>query len=332
MNFACPNHSDRSCHVVSTTSFLSQLTPQCHDVIRQPPVAKNGKSLDVVSSRARRNAAMCASKVGKRMFGCPLCRYATDRKNNLKRHLSTMHRECATESLAISTRQHLDCCRLPFRNKVDLRNNGVGGRQGGEDEGYTCDKCDRKELYKRHLAADDEPGYHVKLQSETHPLQLRKHLVSDCSDVMAAERILQNGAAGHCGQTRGCFDNLLEKILMYAGKFPINASSSMSSLSSLSSQSSGLNADVATVIDEKLTDDSSVDRATTVSCCDIVSVENQVRFQPRPSLAYKKPSSRMFFYNRISSTHADVQRDANSRDCDIGIEDQVDGTNEGMST
>jgi hypothetical protein len=263
------------------------------------------------------------------MFGCPLCRYATDRKNNLKRHLSTMHRECATESLTISTRQHLDCCRQPFRSKIDIRNNVVGGRQTGEDERFTCEKCDRKEQFKRHLASDDEPGCHAKLQSETHPLQRRKHVANDCGEVTTAERLLHNDVV--TGKTRGCFDNLLEKILMYAGKFPVHASSSMSSLSSLSSRSSGLNVDSATVIDDKLTEirDDSVDRARNVSCCDIASVENQVRFQPRPSLAYKRPCSRMFFYSRISSTHADVdQPDVNSHDCDTGITDQFDSVSD----
>jgi len=29
----------------------------------------------------------------KKCFHCPNCRYSTDRKNNLKRHLGTMHRD-----------------------------------------------------------------------------------------------------------------------------------------------------------------------------------------------------------------------------------------------
>lgn len=79
----------------------------------------------------------------KKLFGCPQCRYLTDRKNNLKRHVLTMHQECT---------KNLECCGVSFRNKASLRDHVLIFHSGG----YMCRYCGRnfcrKALLKRHLS------------------------------------------------------------------------------------------------------------------------------------------------------------------------------------
>ena len=80
--------------------------------------------------------------LGKKLFGCPQCRYITDRKNNLKRHIATMHQECD---------KTLECCGVVFKNKASLRDHVLIFHSNG----YMCRFCGRnfcrKALLKRHL-------------------------------------------------------------------------------------------------------------------------------------------------------------------------------------
>ena len=80
--------------------------------------------------------------LGKKLFGCPQCRYITDRKNNLKRHIATMHQECD---------KTLECCGVLFKNKASLRDHVLIFHSNG----YMCRFCGRnfcrKALLKRHL-------------------------------------------------------------------------------------------------------------------------------------------------------------------------------------
>ena len=79
----------------------------------------------------------------KKVFQCPNCRYVTDRKNNLKRHIGTMHSDCG---------KNLECCDLRFRSKASLRDHIYLFHRSG----YRCKFCGRnfvrKALLKRHLA------------------------------------------------------------------------------------------------------------------------------------------------------------------------------------
>ena len=81
--------------------------------------------------------------LNKRLFTCPYCRYLTDRKNNLKRHVITMHRKCD---------RTLECCGLVFNSKAALRDHVIVFHNAG----YSCRYCSRnfcrKALLKRHLA------------------------------------------------------------------------------------------------------------------------------------------------------------------------------------
>ncbi len=58
----------------------------------------------------------------KKMFRCADCRYMTDRKNNLKRHMATMHGDCD---------KVLECCDITFKSKASLREHVLLFHQAG---------------------------------------------------------------------------------------------------------------------------------------------------------------------------------------------------------
>ncbi|CAL1545332.1 unnamed protein product, partial [Lymnaea stagnalis] len=78
----------------------------------------------------------------RKSFQCPQCRYLTDRKNNLKRHVITMHQVSA---------KMLECCGVAFQSKASLRDHNAVFHRGG----YRCQICSRnfcrKALLRRHL-------------------------------------------------------------------------------------------------------------------------------------------------------------------------------------
>ena len=78
-----------------------------------------------------------------RLVVCPFCGYETDRKNNLKRHIQTMHEASSVE---------LECCGQRFFNKADMR----AHTRALHRNGYMCPVCRhvfcRKALLKRHLS------------------------------------------------------------------------------------------------------------------------------------------------------------------------------------
>lgn len=85
---------------------------------------------------------VCNTFRGK-LFPCPHCRYVTDRRNNLKRHVATMHQTCDKQ---------LECCGVSFSTKASLREHITIFHHNG----YSCPFCGRrfcrKALLKRHLS------------------------------------------------------------------------------------------------------------------------------------------------------------------------------------
>lgn len=85
---------------------------------------------------------VCNTFRGK-LFPCPHCRYVTDRRNNLKRHIATMHETCE---------KVLECCGVVFQTKASLREHIMIFHHNG----YSCPYCGRrfcrKALLKRHLS------------------------------------------------------------------------------------------------------------------------------------------------------------------------------------
>ncbi|CAG5131113.1 unnamed protein product [Candidula unifasciata] len=84
-----------------------------------------------------------AHSYGRKIFPCPQCRYTTDRRNNLKRHMLTMHQ---------TSSKMLECCGILFNTKASLREHAMIFHY----HGYTCYFCGRrfcrKALLKRHLS------------------------------------------------------------------------------------------------------------------------------------------------------------------------------------
>ena len=78
----------------------------------------------------------------RRTYRCYHCAYKTDRKNNLKRHVTTMHESCD---------KALECCEQVFANKAELRCHVIKCHR----QGYVCRECGRnfcrKALLKRHI-------------------------------------------------------------------------------------------------------------------------------------------------------------------------------------
>ena len=81
-------------------------------------------------------------------YACVDCRYATDRKNNLRRHRATMHERCE---------RALECCGLTFVSKSELREHVTENHGAGA--GYACAQCGRRfgrrALMRRHAAVHD---------------------------------------------------------------------------------------------------------------------------------------------------------------------------------
>lgn len=107
--------------------------------------------------------------LGKKLFGCPQCRYMTDRKNNLKRHISTMHQDCD---------KALECCGVLFKNKASLRDHVLIFHSNG----YMCRFCGRnfcrKALLKRHLTVHSGQKDYICSQCDyatSHKSNLERH-------------------------------------------------------------------------------------------------------------------------------------------------------------
>lgn len=110
-------------------------------VVRVSQCPKDDENNQVLTPAAYQPSRAC-SVDDKKTFRCPQCRYLTDRKNNLKRHIMTMHQDSS---------KSLECCGVSFQNKAALRDHNSIFHRGG----YRCQICSRnfcrKALLRRHL-------------------------------------------------------------------------------------------------------------------------------------------------------------------------------------
>ncbi|XP_045202178.2 zinc finger protein 90 homolog [Mercenaria mercenaria] len=131
---------------------------------------------------------VCNTFRGK-LFPCPHCRYVTDRRNNLKRHISTMHQTCD---------KLLECCGVSFSTKASLREHIMIFHHNG----YSCPYCGRrfcrKALLKRHLSV------HSGQKDYTCPSC--DYATSHKSNLERHKRIHERLKLGEEGSIFGCTD------------------------------------------------------------------------------------------------------------------------------
>ena len=148
-------------HFTHPQHILSQpqLPSANHFPISRPPLSLNNAPLNLsvtpkyntsdIGSTIPVNTGSYGEQIsqqmslGRKLFPCPQCRYTTDRRNNLKRHMLTMHQTCS---------KLLECCGILFNTKASLREHAMIFHY----HGYTCFYCGRrfcrKALLKRHLS------------------------------------------------------------------------------------------------------------------------------------------------------------------------------------
>lgn len=151
-------HFDHQPHLLSAP----QLPTANHYPLTRPPLPVNNTPLNLsiqsftpkfnssdINPSISRNPGNYGEQIsqqmslGRKLFPCPQCRYTTDRRNNLKRHMLTMHQTCS---------KLLECCGILFNTKASLREHAMIFHY----HGYTCFYCGRrfcrKALLKRHLS------------------------------------------------------------------------------------------------------------------------------------------------------------------------------------
>ena len=130
---------------MATTSLVPRkndvIVPHALQLAQCSPELSKDKSLTTTSSLGE--SLGNPYNIGRKVFPCPQCRYTTDRRNNLKRHMLTMHQTCP---------KLLECCGILFSTKASLREHAMIFHY----HGYTCFYCGRrfcrKALLKRHLS------------------------------------------------------------------------------------------------------------------------------------------------------------------------------------
>ncbi|XP_060604263.1 zinc finger protein SNAI2-like [Ruditapes philippinarum] len=161
-----------------------------HSLSRANTGAMESQKLKTPINRNYLELAMlvCNTFRGK-LFPCPHCRYVTDRRNNLKRHISTMHQTCD---------KLLECCGVSFSTKASLREHIMIFHHNG----YSCPYCGRrfcrKALLKRHLSV------HSGQKDYTCPHC--DYATSHKSNLERHKRIHERLKLGEDGSIFGCTD------------------------------------------------------------------------------------------------------------------------------
>lgn len=155
----------------------------------------------------------------RKYYNCNKCRYRTDRKNNLKRHLLTMHENCS---------KLLECCNVVFLNKSALKEHVSEFHAGA---GYACLVCNRKfsrkALMKRHSMVHNgtrEFNCHGCDYTTSHKSNLDRHIkrhqpspqntsefgpiFTICNDVLSSGNMCREESEGRNQQ----FDERLHRI------------------------------------------------------------------------------------------------------------------------
>ncbi len=145
--------STKPSSAVGVTDTTVQMMTVPNDIIRYPGPPLDPRILCTFRGHPKGYPHL------KKLFRCPLCLYTTDRRNNLKRHVLTMHRDCGRD---------LECCDIRFRSKAGLREHVLLFHRAG----YTCRQCGRnfcrKALLRRHtLASHPDVGHEESTRTKS---------------------------------------------------------------------------------------------------------------------------------------------------------------------
>ncbi|XP_061170827.1 histone-lysine N-methyltransferase MECOM-like [Saccostrea echinata] len=152
---------------VATTAAATSLVDQKSSYPSRPLPSEPLQSLH--SSQSNLVDLQNTVIAGRKLFPCPQCRYTTDRRNNLKRHLLTMHQQSS---------KVLECCGIVFGTKASLREHSMIFHS----HGYVCLYCGRrfcrKALLKRHLSVHNgkkDFRCHLCDYATSHKSNLERH-------------------------------------------------------------------------------------------------------------------------------------------------------------
>ena len=229
----------------------------------------------------------------KKCFHCPNCRYSTDRKNNLKRHLGTMHRDHYVAGV-------MELDQSSYHVSVQRR-------ASFQSRGENCD-FNRRSLNKRQVATvlpddfvrsddvsktrtDDVNTY----RSEDGTQPLHTLIITENDDVNTLAHAYSQPLSPSSSPTATQTDDVNTNHSV-AGTQPQLPSSYTTRNDDVKTYQTTQNGDVSTYRCE--------DGTQPFPPSPINDYRNSFpEFEPRPATAYRRHSSRMFFYDRLRCTH-----------------------------
>ena len=308
----------------STLAAAAAVTSSCINNVtsRSSSVARTGTTVHSGGDVNRK--AMSGLK---KCFHCPHCRYSTDRKNNLKRHLGTMHRDHhGTSTMELDqTSYHVSLQRRVLSCQSCVEDFDFNGRSFNKRHVATVLLDDFARTADVSTALTDDVDTHPSKGGSQH---LLPSVIIKSDDVN-----IDQSNAGSLPPlpppslvTARNDDVMMREItqtddvntrLRDAGTRPL--------LSTSTSQSDDVNTDKTEAVTQPSSvttqnDDVTIRRTAQngdvslhhgeydtlqpLPPSPIADCRNSLpEFEPRPETAYRRQSSRMFFYDRLRSTH-----------------------------
>ncbi|CAF0854488.1 unnamed protein product [Didymodactylos carnosus] len=139
----CTKTSAECCSIIDTNHSNLLSDAYKPKIINDLLPDKHSSTITTISPSVNTTSSSLLENLSERRHyhACTKCLYKTNRLNNLKRHISTMHQ---------TLNRPLDCCGQQFENKALLREHITNNHR----RGYSCLICFksfcRKALLKRH--------------------------------------------------------------------------------------------------------------------------------------------------------------------------------------
>jgi len=300
------NRGDTPTSSVSSLSSLAaaaaEMTSSCFsDVTSRSAGAHVGSQARSGGDTGRKPASGL-----KKCFHCPHCRYSTDRKNNLKRHLGTMHRDhygSRVMELDQSTYHVSVQRRTPCQSCIE--NFDLGRRSFGKRHiaSVLLDDFARTDGVS---ATQTDDVNSVGVSQKLPLLIVRKRDDADhgnagtrppppSSITTRNDDVTRNHVAGTrpLSLSSTALSDDVSNDKTEAGAQPLAPRSTTTRNDDVTIRQTTQNGDVSRDCDSRPLPPSHIND----------SRNSLPRFEPRPGTAYRRHSSRMFFYDRLRSTH-----------------------------